>query len=98
MMDVSFRSKNYIRIANHVIHLLKTHKNYEPLFTNIKNLLLKTFTVVDKIAPSFSVPIMLKKIQTTSSDVVFFINGNKFKKHAQSRKEQKITLNINLIV
>jgi len=97
MMDVSFRSKNYKRIADHVIHLLKTHKNYEPLFTTIENLLLKTFTVVGKIAPSFSVPIMLKKIQTTSSDVVFFINSNKFKKHAQSRKEQKITLNINLI-
>jgi RHH-type proline utilization regulon transcriptional repressor/proline dehydrogenase/delta 1-pyrroline-5-carboxylate dehydrogenase len=39
MMDVTFRSKNYKKIADHVIHLLKTHKNYEPLFTPVENLL-----------------------------------------------------------
>lgn len=97
MMDVAFRSKNYKKVAGHVIYLLKTHKNYQALFTPIENILLKTFTVVGKIAPSFSVAIMLQKIQATSSDVVFFINSKKFKKHAQTRKEQNITLNINLI-
>ncbi|GGF81417.1 proline dehydrogenase family protein [Wenyingzhuangia marina] len=97
MMDVAFRSKNYKKVADHVIHLLKTHKNYQALFTPLENLLLKTFTIVGKIIPSFSVAIMLKKIQATSSDVVFFINSQKFKKHAQKRKDQKITLNVNLI-
>ncbi|MGY5354835.1 proline dehydrogenase family protein [Wenyingzhuangia sp. IMCC45467] len=97
MMDVAFRSKNYKKVANHVIHLLKTHKNYQALFTPVENLLLKAFTVVGKITPTFSVSIMLKKIQATSSDVVFFINSKKFKKHAQKRKEQNITLNVNLI-
>ncbi|ANW95010.1 hypothetical protein AXE80_01300 [Wenyingzhuangia fucanilytica] len=97
MMDVAFRSKNYKKVANHVIFLLKTHKNYQVLFTPIENLLLKVFAVVGKITPTFSVSIMLKKIQATSSDVVFFINSKKFKKHAQKRKEQNITLNVNLI-
>ena len=97
MMDVAFRSKNYKKVADHVIHLLKTQKNYQALFTPLENLLLKTFTIVGKIIPSFSVAIMLKKIQATSSDVVFFINSQKFKKHAQKRKDQKITLNVNLI-
>ncbi|WP_010133933.1 proline dehydrogenase family protein [Ochrovirga pacifica] len=97
MMDVAFRSKNYKKVADHVIHLLKTHKNYQALFTPVENLLLKTFTVVGKIIPSLSVSIMLKKIQATSSDVVFFINSPKFKKHATKRQEQDITLNINLI-
>jgi hypothetical protein len=40
---------------------------------------------------------MLKKIQATSSDVVFFINSKKFKKHTLKRKEQNITLNVNLV-
>ncbi|MDO6737935.1 bifunctional proline dehydrogenase/L-glutamate gamma-semialdehyde dehydrogenase [Wenyingzhuangia sp. 2_MG-2023] len=97
MMDVAFRSKNYKKVADHVIHLLKTHKNYQALFTPLENFLLQTFTVAGKLAPSFSVAIMLKKIQATSSDVVFFINSQKFKKHTQKRKEQNITLNINLI-
>ncbi|MDO3693579.1 bifunctional proline dehydrogenase/L-glutamate gamma-semialdehyde dehydrogenase [Wenyingzhuangia sp. chi5] len=97
MMDVAFRSKNYKKVAEHVIHLLKTHKNYQALFTPIENVLLKTFSVVGKIIPTFSVSIMLKKIQATSSDVVFFINSQKFKKHAQKRKNQNITLNVNLI-
>ena len=97
MMDVAFRSKNYKRVANHVIYLLKTSRNYEALFTPLENILLKIFTVVGKIVPFFSVSIMLQKIQATSSDVVFFINSKKFKKHAQKRKEQNITLNVNLI-
>ena len=97
MMDVAFRSKNYKKVADHVIHLLKTHKHYEALFTPIENVLLKAFTVFGKIMPSLSVAIMLKKIQVTSSDVVFFINSKKFKKHTQKRKEQNITLNVNLI-
>ncbi|NIJ44356.1 RHH-type proline utilization regulon transcriptional repressor/proline dehydrogenase/delta 1-pyrroline-5-carboxylate dehydrogenase [Wenyingzhuangia heitensis] len=97
MMDVAFRSKNYKKVADHVIHLLKTHQNYEALFTPIENTLLKSFIIVGKIIPSISVAIMLKKIQATSSDVVFFINSNKFNKHTQKRKEQNITLNVNLI-
>ncbi|MDO6760737.1 bifunctional proline dehydrogenase/L-glutamate gamma-semialdehyde dehydrogenase [Tamlana sp. 2_MG-2023] len=97
MMDVAFRSKNYKKVAGHVIYLLNTKKNYESLFTPVENALLKSFTVVGKVVPSLSVSIMLKKIQATSSDVVFFINSKKFKKHAQKRKEQKITLNVNLI-
>jgi len=97
MMDVAFRSKNYKRVADHVIYLLKTSKNYEALFTPLENVLLKMFAVVGRIVPSLSVSIMLKKIQATSSDVVFFLNSSKFKKHAQKRKEQNITLNVNLI-
>ena len=97
MMDVAFRSKNYKKVAEHVIYLLKSHKNYEVLFTPIENVLLKTFAVAGKVIPSVSVAIMLKKIQATSSDVVFFINSKKFQKHIQKRKEENITLNVNLI-
>ncbi|MDO6806003.1 hypothetical protein Q4595_26335, partial [Wenyingzhuangia sp. 1_MG-2023] len=92
-----FRSKNYKKVADHVIHLLKTHNNYPALFTPLENFLLQTFNVAGKLAPSFSVAIMLKNIQATSSDVVFFINSQKCKKHTQKRNEQNITLNINLI-
>ncbi|OBQ57382.1 bifunctional proline dehydrogenase/L-glutamate gamma-semialdehyde dehydrogenase [Tamlana sp. s12] len=97
MMDVAFRSKNYKKVADHVIYLLNTKKNYESLFTPVENAMLKSFAVAGKLLPSLSVSVMLKKIQATSSDVVFFINSKKFKKHAQKRKEQNITLNVNLI-
>ncbi len=97
MMDVAFRSKNYKKVANYVIRLLRTQKNYKPLFTPIENILLQTFELAGKTIPSLSVAIMLKKIQATSSDVVFFMNSSKFKKHIQLRNEQNITLNINSI-
>lgn len=97
MMDVAFRSKNYKKVAEHVIFLLETRKNYQVLFSPIERLLLKAFSVVGNILPTISVSIMLKKIQATSSDVVFFINSNKFKNHAQKRDAQNITLNVNLI-
>lgn len=97
MMDVAFRSKNYKKVADHVIFLLKTKKNYQVLFTPLENVLLKVFQVFGKLVPSLSVSIMLKKIQATSSDVVFFINSGKFTAHAEKRNAQQITLNVNLI-
>lgn len=33
MMDVAFRSKNYKKVADHIIYLLKHHQNYQALFT-----------------------------------------------------------------
>lgn len=97
MMDVAFRSKNYQKVAAYIIHLLSNQKSYKALFSPLENFLLQCFKAVGNYIPNLSIQLMLQKIQATSSDVVFFIQSKKFKKHIHQRSQQGITLNINLI-
>ena len=73
MMDVAFRSKNYKKVAEHVIFLLETRKNYQVLFSPIERLLLKAFSVVGNILPTISVSIMLKKFKRLQAMLFFLL-------------------------
>jgi RHH-type proline utilization regulon transcriptional repressor/proline dehydrogenase/delta 1-pyrroline-5-carboxylate dehydrogenase len=97
MLDTSFRSNNYKRVANYVLALLKSNSRSLILFSKIEVLFIKLFQTIGFKIPVISIPLMLKQVKKITGPILFFVGTSKFQKHAQKRKKENVNLNVNLI-
>lgn len=97
LLDVSFRSHNYDRVASYVKALFKKTKNYHSLFSTSEITLIRLFRIVGYQIPRISVPLLLKQIQAVTAPVLFFWGDKTYSEHYAKRKKEDIQLNINLI-
>ena len=97
LMDVAFRSKNASRISNYVLKLFRREDTGNGLFNGFETFLIKVYESIGRFFPGISIPLMLKQVKSVTSPILFFVGDRRFNKHAASRKEQGVRLNVNLI-
>jgi RHH-type proline utilization regulon transcriptional repressor/proline dehydrogenase/delta 1-pyrroline-5-carboxylate dehydrogenase len=97
LMDVAFRSKSQKRISDYVLGLFKSNGNHEGLFNQFEQVLIKLYKGIGHYFPWISIPLMLNQIRQVTDSILFFVGSKTFSKQVQTRKNEGINLNINLI-
>ncbi|MBL0715011.1 MAG: bifunctional proline dehydrogenase/L-glutamate gamma-semialdehyde dehydrogenase, partial [Desulfosarcina sp.] len=94
MLDRSFRSKNYRKVADQVSTLLR--KNGIPgFFSPTEKILMHLFLSVGRHLPNLSIPKMIAKMRADSSRSVIPGESEVLRAHLAKRKRQGIRMNIN---
>ena len=97
LMDTSFRSSNTRRISRYVYQLLCRNKVSLLIFNRYEKALIMAFLLLGRFIPLVSIPLMLQKIKTVTSPILFFVGTKEFNKQAKKRRRENILLNVNLI-
>ena len=97
MLDTSLRSDSTKKINEHIQQLFVRHPNYHILFSPFEQLLVFLYKKIGKYLPSISVPLVVSRIKSITSDIILDLDGGTFSSHAKKRKEADIKQNINLI-
>ena len=97
MLDTSFRSNNYNRVAKYVLQLLRSSKASSKIFSQTEVFLIQLYETIGYKIPALSVPLLLKQVKNVTGPILFFVGTPKFQKHAQKRKQENVHLNVNLI-
>ena len=94
MIDQSFRSENYRRVADQVTYLLKKH-DIPGFFSPTEKILMHLFLRVGRLMPAVSVPRMIQKMRQDSSRAIIPGERDALMAHLQHRKGQGVRMNIN---
>lgn len=96
LLDRSFRCKDKNASFELIEHSLKKY-GIADFFTAFEKFLLFAFLNWGKFAPKLSVPFFIKHLREDTKAMVLDANVDVLKPHIKKRKEQDITLNVNLI-
>ena len=94
LIDQSFRSENYRRVADQVSSLLK-QRGIPGFFSPAEKILMHLFLSVGRLIPSISVPRMIAKMREDSARAIVPGEPDVLLTHLQKRKRQGIRMNIN---
>ncbi len=94
MIDQSFRSENYRRVADQVTSLLK-RRGIPGFFSPTEKILMHLFLNVGRLIPGISVPKMIEKMRADSNRAIIPGESDVLLGHLQKRKSQGIRMNIN---
>lgn len=94
MIDQAFRSANKARIADQVIYTLKNNKVPE-FFSDWEKMLIKLFLTFGQSFSAVSVPQVIKKMRTFSSQAILAGEKGPLAGHLKKRKAQGVRMNIN---
>ncbi len=94
LIDQSFRSENYRRVADQVSSLLK-RRGIPGFFSSTEKILMHLFLSVGRLIPSISVPRMIEKMREDSARAIVPGEPDVLLAHLQKRKRQGIRMNIN---
>lgn len=94
MIDQSFRSENYRRVADQVNSLLR-RRGIPGFFSPTEKILMHLFLSVGRLMPSISVPRMIEKMRADSARAIVPGEPEVLMAHLQKRKGQGIRMNIN---
>ncbi len=94
LIDQSFRSENYRRVADQVTSLLK-QRGIPGFFSPTEKILMHLFLAVGRLIPSLSVPKMIAKMRADSHRAIVPGEPDVLMAHLQKRKSQGIRMNIN---
>jgi len=94
MIDQSFRSENYRRVADQVTSLLK-RRGIPGFFSPTEKILMHLFLNVGRLIPGISVPKMIEKMRADSNRAIIPGESDVLLPHLQRRKSQGIRMNIN---
>ncbi|MCP3923593.1 MAG: bifunctional proline dehydrogenase/L-glutamate gamma-semialdehyde dehydrogenase [Desulfobacterales bacterium] len=94
MIDQSFRSENFARISNQLEDLLSKY-GIPKFFSGGEKFLTQLFLSVGKLIPTVSVPKMIDKIRSDSSDVIIAGEKDSLVSFLKKRKKEGVRMNIN---
>jgi len=94
LIDQSFRSENYRRVADQVSSLLR-RRGIPGFFSSTEKILMHLFLSVGRLIPSISVPKMIEKMRADSNRAIVPGEPDVLLAHLQKRKSQGIRMNIN---
>ena len=94
LIDQSFRSENYRRVADQVNSLLR-QRGIPGFFSATEKILMHLFLSVGRLVPGISVPKMIEKMRADSNRVIVPGEPEALLAHLQKRKNQGIRMNIN---
>ena len=94
LIDQSFRSGNYRRVADQVSSLLK-RRGIPGFFSSTEKIMMHIFLTVGRLIPSISVPRMIEKMREDSARAIVPGEPDILMAHLQKRKRQGIRMNIN---
>ena len=96
LIDQSFRSANYRRVADQIYYLLTAH-GIPDFFSPLEKALMHLFNYAGRFFPALAVPTMIEKIRRDSSHLIIPAEGKALEAFLQKRKDQGIRININHI-
>jgi RHH-type proline utilization regulon transcriptional repressor/proline dehydrogenase/delta 1-pyrroline-5-carboxylate dehydrogenase len=94
MIDRSFRSENYRRVADQV-HALLRKSGIPGFFSPTEKILMHLFLKVGRHLPRLSVPRMIDKMRSDSARSVIPGENERLHAHLAKRKHQGVRVNIN---
>ena len=94
LIDQSFRSENYRRVADQVTSLLK-QRGIPGFFSPTEKILMHLFLSIGRLIPRISVPKMIEKMRADSNRAIVPGEPDVLMAHLQKRKSQGIRMNIN---
>lgn len=96
LLDRSFRCFNKSVSYELICHILDKY-GLSDFFTAYEKFLLKMFLTFGGVAPTLSVPFFVNYLRKDTSAMVLDENPDKLNPHIEKRKNQNITINVNLI-
>jgi len=94
MIDQSFRSKNSVRVADQVYHVLQTY-GLPKFFGFSEQMLMRMFLWFGRHLPGVSIPQMIEKLREDTSRSIIPGEDEPLYKHLQNRKRQGVRMNLN---
>ena len=94
LIDQSFRSRNYRRIADQIYDLLCRY-GIPDFFSRFENLQMRGFKGVGRFFPGLTIPIMIKKMRHDSQHAIISGEIDAFQRYLQGRKKEGVRININ---
>jgi RHH-type proline utilization regulon transcriptional repressor/proline dehydrogenase/delta 1-pyrroline-5-carboxylate dehydrogenase len=94
LIDQSFRSRNYRRVADQIYDLL-TKYGIPDFFSRFEKLLMWGFKGVGRFFPGFTIPIIIKKMRHDSQHAIISGEKDAFLRYLQGRKNEGVRININ---
>ncbi len=94
MMDQSFRSDNNARVADQINTLMRRY-GIPGFFTPIEKLLMRLFLAVGRRVPQISVPRIIEKMRSDSSQSIIAGEADVLHAHLQERKAEGVRMNLN---
>jgi RHH-type transcriptional regulator, proline utilization regulon repressor / proline dehydrogenase / delta 1-pyrroline-5-carboxylate dehydrogenase len=94
LIDQSFRSENFARVADQVSYLLERY-GVPGFFSLQDKLLMHLFRKAGRHLPGLSVPRMIEKMRQDSERVIISGEPEALLAHLRKRKEQGVRMNIN---
>ncbi|HOC91113.1 MAG TPA: proline dehydrogenase family protein [bacterium] len=96
LTDQSFRSSNPRRVANQIVHLLKT-RDIPGFMGKLDRSLLEIFRTFGNFLPELSVPIVKMKMRSTSDNMILAAEPEPLKRHLERRHSQNLRMNVNFL-
>lgn len=96
LIDQSFRSANYRRVADQIYHLLTVY-GIPDFFSPVEKALMYFFNYVGRFFPALTVPAVIEKMRRDSSHLMIPGERKALEAFLQKRKNQGIRININHI-
>lgn len=94
MIDQSFRSGNYKRVADQVNYVLRKY-GVPSFFSLTDQALMRVFLTAGRHAPSISIPKMIEKIREDSARSVIPGEKDALYPHLRRRKDEGVRMNLN---
>lgn len=96
LTDQSFRSKNPQRVADQMVHLLKA-KDIPAYLEGLDRTLLGIFTTFGHLLPGVSVPLVKKKMRSTSENLILAAEPEPLRRHLKNRYSHGVRMNVNFL-
>ena len=96
LIDQSFRSANYRRVADQIYFLLTAY-GIPDFFSPLEKALMHFFNYMGRFFPALTVPAVIEKIRRDSSHLIIPAERKALEAFLQKRKNQGIRININHI-
>jgi RHH-type proline utilization regulon transcriptional repressor/proline dehydrogenase/delta 1-pyrroline-5-carboxylate dehydrogenase len=94
LIDQSFRSRNYRRVADQIYDLLSRY-GIPDFFSGFEKLQMWGFKGVGRFFPGLTIPLMIKKMRHDSRHAIISGEIDAFQKYLQRRKNEGVRININ---
>ena len=94
MIDQGFRSKNIVRVADQINHLMRTY-GIPGFFSMSERLLMRLFLAAGRHVPALSVPEIINKMRSDSSRTIIPGESDILHAHLQKRKAEGVRMNLN---
>ena len=94
MIDQSFRSRNYRRVANQIYYLLSKY-GIPDFFSGFEKLQMLGFKSVGRFFPGLTIPLMIKKMKNDSRHAIISGEIDALQTYLQRRKSEGVRININ---
>lgn len=94
MLDQSFRSDNYFRVADQINWIIRKYGMPE-YFSGLEKFLMRFFLGIGRHFPNISVPLMIDKMRQNAGRAIIVGSQNILDKHLEKKKNEGVIVNIN---